>query len=413
MVKTPKVLMIVENCPAPQDHRVWPEAIVLRDVGYSVSIISPKGETDQRESYVCIDSIHIYRYNLPLIEKKYIGHVVEYGVALFMTFWLSVKVLFERGFDVIHVANPPDFFFLIGLFYRFLGKKFIFDQHDLSPEMFRIIFKKRANLLYKVLRFLEMCSYGVATLIIVTNESQKRFAIERGHCRPDRVFVVRNGPKAAKSRVAAPDPQLKAGRPYLLGYVGIMGVQDGVENALYALHELIYKRGRRDISLVLLGNGSSLHTLRTLASELLLNEFTTFTGLVPYTEVVRYLSAVDIGLVPDPQNDLNEHSTMMKTMDYMAQGKPIVAFDLKETRFSAQQAALYAMSNLIEDFADKIEMLLADEQLRLKMGQFGRRRIEEELSWERTSKNLVYAYEILFPDGEKPLDLHTHKAVPS
>lgn len=405
--------MIVENCPAPQDHRVWPEAIILRDVGYSVSIISPKGETDQQESYICIDNIHIYRYHLPLVEKKYIGHVVEYSVALFMTFWLSVKVLFQRGFDVIHVANPPDIFFLIGLFYRLLGKKFIFDQHDLSPEMFQIIFKKRAKLLYRVLRFLETCSYGVATLVIVTNESQKGFAIERGHCRPDRVFVVRNGPKAAKSKATVPDLQLKAGRPYLLGYVGIMGVQDGVENALYVLHELIYKRGRRDISLILLGNGSNLPALRALTSELQLDEYITFTGLVPYTEVVRYLSAVDIGLIPDPQNDLNEHSTLMKTMDYMALGKPIVAFDLKETRFSAQKAALYAMSNVIGDFADKIEMLLADEQLRLQMGQFGRRRIEEELSWEHTSKNLVYAYEVLFPDGEKPLDLHTHKAASS
>lgn len=405
MAKIHKVLMLVENVPAPQDLRVWPEAIVLRDQGYQVSIISPKGVTDQRESYTCIDKIHIYRYHLPAIEQKYVGHIIEYSVALLMTFWLSLKVLFERGFDVLHTANPPDIFFMLGLFYRLLGKKFIFDQHDLSPELFQVIFKKHAKLIYKMMRFFEWCSYQVATLVIVTNESQKRCAIKRGHRRADRVFVVRNGPSAGRMKAAAPDPLLKAGHPFLLGYVGIMGVQDGVEYALYALHELVYKRGRRDVSLILLGDGSHLPVLRALASELQLDGYINFTGLVPREEVVRYLSAIDVGLIPDPQNGLSEYSTLMKTMEYMALGKPIVAFDLAETRFSAQEAALYARPNLLEDFADKIEMLLADEELRAKLGQFGRHRIEKELSWEHTSKNLVCAYEALLPVGSKSLAL--------
>lgn len=405
MVKTHRVLMLVENIPAPLDRRVWPEANVLRDNGYQVSIISPKGATDHRESYTCIDNIHIYRYHLPVIEQKYISHIVEYSVALLMTFWLSLKVLFRHGFDAIHAANPPDIFFIIGLFYRLLGKKFIFDQHDLTPELFQVIFKKRAKLMYRVMRFLEMCSYKVADLVITTNESQKRFAIERGHCRPDRVFVVRNGPNMKQWKAVQPDPQLKAGRPFLLGYVGVMGVQDGVEYTIYALRELVYEQSRRDISLVLLGDGSNLCVLRTLASELQLDAYINFTGWVSDEEVVRYLSTVDIGLVPDPQNGLNEFSTMLKTMDYMASGKPVVAFDLEETRFTAQEAALYARPNLIEDFADKIEMLLADEKLQLKMGQFGRRRLEEELSWEHTSKNLICAYEVLFSVGSKSLAL--------
>ena len=401
MTKIRKVLMLVENCPAPADHRIWPEAIVLRDSGYQVSIISPKGAEDQRESYTCIDNIHIYRYHLPVIEQKYVGYVVEYGVALFLTFCLSVKVLFQRGFDVIHTANPPDIFFIIGLFYRLLGKKFVFDQHDLSPEMFQIIFKKRAKLMYTVMRFLERCSYRVAAVVITTNESQKRFAIERGHCPPDRVFVVRNGPgtTAGRSNTVVPDTSLKAGRPFLLGYVGVMGVQDGVEYTLYALGELVHKRGRRDVSLVLLGDGSNFPVLRALASELRLDEYVNFTGFVSRDEVARYLSVADVGLVPDPQNGLNEYSTMLKTMDYMALGKPVVAFDLTETRFTAQDAALYARPNLVGDFADKIEALLDDEGLRIKMGQIGRRRVQEELSWENTSKNLACAYGVLLPVG--------------
>jgi glycosyltransferase involved in cell wall biosynthesis len=258
MTKVRKVLLLVENCPVPADSRVWPEAIVLRDSGYRVSIISPKGVTDQQESYTCIDDIHIYRYHLPVIEHKYIGYPMEYGVALFMTFCLSVKVLLQRGFDVIHAANPPDTFFLIGLFYRLLGKKFVFDQHDLSPELFQVIFKKRTPLPYRMMRFLEGCSYRVAAVVITTNESQRRFAIERGHCLPDRVFVVRNGPRAmaGETQSPVPDTSPKAGRQFLLAYVGIMGVQDGVEYTLYALDELVRKRGRRDISMVLLGGGS-------------------------------------------------------------------------------------------------------------------------------------------------------------
>lgn len=399
MAKIRKVLMLVENTSAPADHRVWPEAIVLRDNGYQVSVISPKGSEDQRESYICIDNIHVYRYHLPVIEHGYIGYIVEYVVSLLMTFCLSWKVLFQRGFDVIHTANPPDTFFLIGLFYRLLGKKFVFDQHDLSPEMFQVIFKKRAKLIYRVMRFFEKCSYKTAAVVITTNESQKRFAIERGHCRPDRVFVVRNGPRRPKD--VELDPSLKGNRPFLLGYVGLMGVQDGVEYTLYALDELVHKRGRQDISMVLLGDGSNFPVLRSLTRKLQLDAYVKFTGLVSPEEVVRYLSVADIGLIPDPQNGLSEYSTVLKAMEYMALGKPIVAFDLTETRFTAQEAALYARPNLVGDFADKIEMLLADEELRFKMGQLGRQRIEEELSWEHTSQNLISAYNVIFPAPDR------------
>lgn len=394
MTKKRKILMLVENVPAPQDPRVWPEAITLRDHGFQVSIISPKGVSEHQESSICIDGIHIYRYRIPVIEHKYIGYILEYSVALLMSFWLSFKVLFQHGFDVIHTANPPDIFFLIGFFYRLFGKKFVFDQHDLAPEMFQVIFKKRSKLIYKLMCFLEMCSYRMAHLVIVTNESQKRFAIERG--RVDNIFVVRNGPKLRQSTSLTPEPELKRGRPYLLGYVGFMGIQDGVDYTLHALHELVHKRGRQDVSLVLMGDGGYAPTLHRLARELQLDEYVNFTGWISKEDVIHYLTVVDIGLVPDPQNGLNEFSTMLKAMEYMAMGVPLVAFDLAETSFSAQDAALYAQPNLVEDFANKIEELLANEELRLRMGAIGRKRVEEILCWNHTKNNLLLAYETLF-----------------
>ena len=402
MAKTHKILMLVENLPVPPDRRVWPEANTLRDHGYQVCIISPKGASEDRESYICIDGIHIYRYHIPIIEHKYIGYIAEYGVALLMTFWLSVKVFFRHGFDVIHAANPPDIFFIVGLFYRIFGKKFVFDQHDLAPEMFQVIFKKRSSLIYKLMRFLEWCSYKTAHLVIVTNESQKRFAVERGHCHADRVFVVRNGPNLQQWKSGAPEFELKRGHTSLLGYVGIMGIQDGVDFALYALHDLVHKRRRQDVSLVLMGDGGYAPTLHRLARELQLDEYVNFTGWISKEDVIRYLTVADIGLIPDPQNGLNEFSTMLKAMEYMAMGIPIVAFNLAETNFSAQDAALYAKPNLVEDFANKIEELLANEELRLRMGAIGRKRVEEILCWNHTKQNLLLAYATLFPTCNEP-----------
>jgi glycosyltransferase involved in cell wall biosynthesis len=404
MPKANKVLMIIENEPVPPDGRVWSEAIALRDNGYQVCIISPKGTTGFRESYICIEGIHIYRYSIPTIGSKYVAFIVEYGIALFMTFLLSIKVLFRHGFDVIHAANPPDLFFMIGLFYRPLGKKFIFDQHDLAPEMFQVKFKDRMRVFHKLLNLFALWSYRTATLIITTNVSQKQVAMKLGHCAPNKVFVVRNGPDAKRLKPVTPEPELKRGRRFLLAYEGVMAIQDGVEYTLYALYELVYKRGRQDVSMVLMGDGDHGSILRALSHKLELDEYVNFTGWIDKEEILRYLTVADVGLSPDPQNGLNEYSTMIKTMEYMAMGKPIVAFDLLETRISAQEAALYAVPNSVEDFADQIENLLNDKELRCKMGTLGQRRIEEELSWEEHSKkNLLQAYETLFLISSKPL----------
>ncbi len=397
MTKMHRILMLVENGPAPADRRVWPEATALRDQGYQVSIISPKGPPNHQQSYICLEGIHIYRYRLPAFGDSYIAYIVEYGIAILMTFVLSLKILFRHGFDVIHAANPPDLFFIIGLFYRLLGKKFVFDQHDLSPELFQVKFNRSIKPLRKFLLFLERCSYQAAHLVITSNASQKRFALERGRCHSGKVYVVRNGPNPKHVKPVAPEPELKRGGHYLLAYVGSMEVQDGVENCLFALHDLIQKRGRRDVSLVLIGGGNSFPTLKSLAHELQLDEYVTFTGWTMPEDVMRYLAAADVGLVPDPQNGLNEHCTMIKTMEYMAMGKPVVAFDLAETRFSAQHAALYAAPNCVEDFASKIDALLDDEPLRLSLGALGRRRITEALNWEESKKQLLLAYQALSP----------------
>ncbi len=400
MATPEKVLMLVENLSVPADPRVWREARTLAQDGYQVSVICPKGETRDKETYVCIDGIHIYRYHLPMMPSTARGYMQEYSLALLKTFSLTWKVLCKHGFDVIHAANPPDLFFLIGILYRPGGKKFIFDQHDLSPEMLRVKFQKNKSRLYNVLRLLERFSYKTAHLVITTNGSQKQIAMQRGGCKPEKVFIVRNGPDLAKYPAHMPvDPMLKAqfGKRFLLAYVGVMGSQDGIEYAIQAVDELVHQRQRRDVGLLLMGDGEQLAVLQELTSKLGLEEYVFFMGWLQREEMLHYLAICDIGLTPDPSNELNDRSTMLKTMEYMATSKPIVAFDLPETRISAQEAALYATHNSISEFADHIETLLNDTDLRVTMGRIGRQRVEEELCWERTSLYLLQAYSTLFP----------------
>jgi glycosyltransferase involved in cell wall biosynthesis len=400
-----KVLMIVENDVAPLDTRVWGEALALRDHGFQVSIICPKGVLgrsiyeDYRTPYEYRERIHIYRYEQPDGGSS-VAYVREYLVAVLNIYWLSLKVLIRHGFDVLHVANPPDIFFPVGWFYHLLGKKFVFDQHDLAPEVFQEIFAGRvhrpaASLLRKFLRLCEWCSYRTADLVIAANESFRRIAIERGGCPAHKVWVVRNAsslPQASSVKVAQ---ALKLGRRYLLAYVGVMGRQDGVEYALHALYKLVNERGREDVSLVLMGDGGVVPTLRALTHELQLDGYVTFTGWMTPHGVAENLASADLGLSPEPHNALNEYSTMMKIMDYMSMGLPVVAFDLAETRFSAQDASLYATPNSVDDFADKIEIVLDSEALRLRMGRIGRIRAQGPLSWECSREHLLQAYDDL------------------
>jgi len=410
-----RVLMLVENLSVPTDPRVWNEAQALREIGYEVSVISPMGDDRDLAPHEVIDGIHVYRFACPAAAGGCGGYVREYAVAVVKTMALSLKVWRRHGIDAVHAENPPDTFFVIGLFYKLFGKRYVFDQQDLAPELFRVRFRGRLGPLFRplhrVLEWLEACSYRVADAVITSNESQRAIAIDRGRCRPEKVSVVRNGPRLHGTVGVPADPALKGGTRYRLAYLGVMGVQDGVEYALHALHELVVRRGRGDVSLVLMGDGDERPRLQALARELGLDDRVTFTGWVDREELLRHLAASDIGLTPDPSNELSDRSTFLKTMDYMAMGKPGVAFDSPETRYSAGDAALYATPNLVESFADRIETLLDDENLRASMGGRGRRRVEEELCWDRVKPSLARTYEKLFPADSRSLPVASQRAL--
>ncbi len=401
MAKAEKVLMLVENLSVPADPRVWREARTLAQQGLQVCIISPLGATQDRERYICLNGIHIYRYRLSVSSGGSKGYLLEYAFAMLMTFLLSLQVWFQHGFDVIHAANPPDLFFAIGLFYRLFGKKFIFDQHDLAPEMFQIKFQGRMRMISACLRFFEWCSYRTSHLVITTNASQKQMAIKRGGCKFENVFIVRNGPELHRYQDVVADHSLRNGKRILLAYVGVMAAQDGVEYAIHAMEELVHRRKHQDVGLILMGDGDQVPALRALTHSLALDDYIHFTGWLVKDEMLRYLAGSDIGLSPDPSNELNDYSTMLKTMEYMALGKPVIAFDLPETRITAQDAALYATANRLDEFVDHIEILMAKQELRATMGEKGQQRIEEHLCWEKNRQTLLRAYRCLFPANQQ------------
>jgi glycosyltransferase involved in cell wall biosynthesis len=395
-----RVLILVENLPSPFDRRVWQEACELRDAGYVVSIICPTGKGCEKR-FEAIEEIHIYRYRLPVEASGPAGYAIEYAVALFWSFALACKVLFTRGFDVIHACNPPDLFFLIGGFFKLFGKRFLFDHHDLNPELYEAKFGRR-DFFHRVLLKLEYWTFRTADVSIATNESFKRVAIERGRMPAHRVFVVRSGPNLERLKVLPPEGGLKQGRRYLVGYVGVMGKQDGIDYLLRAAHHIVRDLGRTDVHFGLVGGGTSLEEMKALAVELGVADFVTFTGPLWGHEMLAMLNTADVCVNPDAANEMNDKSTTNKIMEYMALGKPIVQFDLVEGRYSAQRASLYARRNDAMDFAAKIIELLGDPVRRAEMGAFGRRRVENELEWRHEAPKLLAAYEALRQSAEVP-----------
>ncbi len=394
-----RVLILVENLPSPFDRRVWQEATCLRDAGYAVSIICPTGKGC--ESYFEeIDGIAIYRYDLPVEAEGALGYLVEYGSALFHTFALCWRVLFTRGFDVIHACNPPDLFFLIGGFFKLFGKKFVFDHHDINPELYEAKFGRR-DFFWKLMVLFERLTFRTADVSIATNESYRRIAIERGGMEPDRVFVVRSGPSLERLKIVPPDPALKRGRKHLVGYVGVMGRQEGIDLLLQAVRAIVHDHGRTDVHFGLVGGGTSLEEMRALAAELGVADYVTFTGRVPDAQLLAMLNTADVCVNPDVANDMNDKSTMNKIMEYMALGKPIVQFDLTEGRFSAQEASLYARRNDPADMAARILELVDDPGRRAAMGAYGRRRVENELEWRYEIPKLRAAYRALWPTATR------------
>ena len=393
-VQPRRVLILVENLPSPFDRRVWQEATTLRDAGYLVSIICPTGRGYEGK-FEAIDGIHVFRYPLPVEASGPAGYAVEYAVALAWTFVLACRVLLTRGFDVIHACNPPDLFFLIGGFFRLFGKKFLFDHHDLNPELYEAKFGRR-DFFHRLMLKLEYWTFRSADISIATNESYRRIAMGRGRMPPERVFVVRSGPSLERLKILPPDARLKRGRRYLVGYVGVMGKQEGIDYLLRAACHIVFDLGRSDVHFGLVGGGTSFEEMKALAQELGVADHVTFTGRVPDGEMLAMLNTADVCVNCDVVNELNDKSTMNKIMEYMALGKPIVQFDLAEGRYSARRASLYAQKNDAVDLAAKIVGLLDDPARRAEMGKYGRSRVENELEWRHEAPKLLAAYEALW-----------------
>jgi glycosyltransferase involved in cell wall biosynthesis len=394
MTSSRRILMLVENLPSPFDRRVWQEATTLRDAGYEVSIICPTGHGYERR-FELIERIHIYRYKLPIEAEGALGYAAEYSTALFWSFILAWRVLLTRGFDAIHACNPPDLFFLIGGFFKLFGKKFVFDHHDINPELYEAKFGRR-DFFYRLMLKLERWTFRTADVSIATNDSYRRIAIERGGMLPERVFVVRSGPSLDRMKIIPPDERLKCGRRYLVGYVGVMGRQEGIDYLLHAIRHIVFDLKRTDIQFGLVGGGTSLQEMKQLALTLKVAPFVTFTGRVPDDRMLAMLNTADVCVNPDIANAMNDKSTMNKIMEYMALGKPIVQFDLAEGRVSAQDASLYAQRNDSVDLAKKIVDLLDDPLLRQRMGSAGRQRVLNELAWDHEIPKLLAAYQTLW-----------------
>ena len=392
-----KVLIIVQNLPLPFDRRVWLEAKTLTNAGYQVSIICPTGKHGKyQDRYEYLDNIHIYRYPAPPEAYGVFGYIFEFLYCWLLTALLSIRVLKERGFDLIQACNPPETYFFLAWFYQLLGKRFIFDHHDLSPEMYLAKDGDKDGILYKGLLFLEYLTFKTASVVMTTNESHKEIAMQRGGVSADNIFIVRSGPDFDRLQVLEPDPSLKEGFPYLACYLGEMCPQDGVDHLLYAAKILIEDFQRKDIKFVLMGGGPSLEDLKQLSQELKLDDQVTFTGRVSDEDLCRYLSTADICLDPDPYTEWADKSTMNKIMEYMTFGKAIVAFNLKEHQFSAQEAAMYAQANDVQEMATLVDGLLNDPEKRQEMGEYGQQRVHSELAWDYSVPPLLAAYDKAF-----------------
>jgi len=393
--KKKRVLIIVENLPSPFDRRVWQEATTLRDDGYIVSIICPVGKGYDKR-FEIIDDIHIYRHPLPLEADGPLGYLLEYSCALFWEFFLSFKILFTRGFDIIHACNPPDLIFIVGAFFKgFFGKKFLFDHHDVNPELYEAKFGRR-DIFYKLMLLFEKLTFKLADVSIATNESYRKIALGRGNMSSDDVFVVRSGPKLDRLIIDEPVSSWKSGRKHLVGYVGVMGKQEGIDYLLRSVSYVVNTMKRNDIHFCLVGGGTELEGMKKYAKELGVQEYVTFTGRVSDEVLLEVLNTSDVCVNPDVANAMNDLSTMNKIMEYMALKKPIVQFDLVEGRFSAEESSFYALRNDEVDFAKKILDLIDNHELRVSMGEYGYTRVTEKLEWKYEAPKLLEAYRKLY-----------------
>jgi glycosyltransferase involved in cell wall biosynthesis len=390
-----RVLIIVENLPVPFDRRVWLEARTLQRAGYVVSVICPKGPGCESAEET-IEGVHIYRHALPIEAHRVFGYLLEYAVALFWELILAIRIKRRHGFDVVHACNPPDFLFLVALIFKLLfGTKFVFDHHDANPELYEAKFGRR-DPFWWLLRQAEKLTYRAADIAIATNESYRDIAIQRGGMRPANVFIVRSGPDFSRMIRGEPVPKWRNGRCHMVGYVGVISKLEGLDLLLSSVGHIVYRRQRHDIQFVVVGGGPELEAIVALCTKLKLKNWVTFTGRIDDDALFEILSTADVCVNPDRVSAMTNISTMNKIMEYMAFEKPIVQFDVKEGKYSAGDASLYAGHNDPVDFADKLLRLIDDAELRRRMGQSGRRRIAEVLSWERQQSKLIEAYETVY-----------------
>jgi glycosyltransferase involved in cell wall biosynthesis len=392
-----RILMLLENLPFPQDIRVRREAGTLVSAGYRVTVLCPAATGQPFRERV--NGVQVFRYPAPRAANGFLGYAWEYGYSMAASFLLSLLVFLRDGFDVVHAHNPPDTFVFIAAFYKMFGKHFIYDHHDLSPEMYQARFSNGGNrLVHHVLVLLEQLSCRFADHVVVTNESYKSMAMERGGVPEERVTVVRNGIELGRvGESVQPDRALRQMGKTVIGYVGVMGHQDGVDYLLRALHHLLRDLRRNDFYCVLVGGGDAWEGLRKLARDLGLSDHTRFVGFVFGEGLRRYLAAADICVDATPSNPYSDRSTMFKIMEYMSLGKAIVAFDLPEHRFTAQQAVEYVAPNNELEFARALARLMDDPSRRAYLGAFGQNRIKNQLAWEYSAVNLLRAYRQVLP----------------
>ena len=390
------IVILLEDFPYPQDSRVRNQARSLTDAGFAVSVICPSGK--DQPPHEILDGVHVYRYPAPKTWSGALSYFWEYSYSMLAMFAITMWIFISRGFDAIHASNPPDTLFLIGVIYKLLGRRYIFDHHDLSPEIYEVRFSADGGnrTVYKTLVFCEKLSCRFADHIFATNESYKQLEIERSGVSENRITVVRNGPDLNFMKLSEPDAELRRRANTIIGYVGVLGFQDGLDYLLRAVKHLVEDLNEKDVLCVIIGRGDALSGLKVLAKELGIEKYVLFTGWLSGERLVRHLSTADICVVPDPANDYINRSTMVKVMEYMALEKPVVAFDSHEQRVTAQGAALYAQPNDELDFAKKIKELINNPDKRKNMGHIGRSRVEEQLAWSHQAKRLIETYHQLF-----------------
>ena len=395
-----RVLIIVQNLPVPFDRRVWLECQALVANGYQVAVVCPKGKEDP--AYQVIETVELYKYRPYAPGGSKAGFIAEYAYSFLETAWLVLKARRSGRFAVIQACNPPDIFWPIALIFRLLDRtQFVFDHHDLCPELYESRFPDGPKLPYRALRALERRTHRTADHVIATNGSYREIAITRSGKSPGDVTIVRSGPDPRRLRRGQARAELRRGRTYLAAYIGVMGPQDGVDIIVRAAAIVVNELHREDIAFTLIGSGDCFDDLVALRDRLGLAGYVEFTGRAPDDLVADILSTADVGLSPDPKNPLNDLSTMNKTMEYMAFELPVVAFDLRETRVSGGDAAVYVRPNDVHDYAAAIVGLMDDEPRRSLLAKLGRARVENELAWSYQERAYLGVYRRLV-GGRQP-----------